>query len=572
MKSLFGNWASILLVLFMLVPILGISDSVLATERIYVLYSPLGLSIPVSALEKYATTGVINEELAIYQRYLPPEQLPKLRQILLQPLKISPVVASQLLNTPQGEFLLRRLAELIKTQLPQPDLDALRSALILAAGEPGGLNLLNLIRKYPVSSIYIDIVQGLRKAAELENLISDTNGAISAVKNESNLEAATIKVAQNPNLPREGKFSLSTSTIEFFDQQRHRLLSTDIYTPDVPHPAPVIVISHGLGLDSSNFRYLATHLASSGFVVVVPNHPSSDPKQTNLAEPGEFIDRPLDVKFILDQLESDSRFQGKLNLQQVGVFGQSFGGYTALALAGAKINFEQLRQTCKPAALKNTWNMSVLLQCRALGLRGKLDSQKYNLYDSRVKAAIAVNPITSSIFGQAGLSQIRVPVMIVGSSEDTVAPAYPEQILPFSWFPNSRKYLVMLMGATHFSTIGNSGQGSEQVALPTDMVGDASQAQHYINVLSLPFFQTYVVGMSEFSLYLNAAYTKAISSKSLGVSLIQSLSTKELAQALANPVLKKSTAAMIQFRASGFSARCYRRLVKFPQISPCKVF
>ncbi len=98
----------------------------------------------------------------------------------------------------------------------------------------------------------------------------------------------------------------------------------------------------------------------------------------------------LDVKYILNELEkanqSDARFKGKLNLQQVGVFGQSLGGYTALALAGAEINFGKLQKDCQPEVLQDTWNMSLLLQCRALALN-KGTGKKLNLRDERVKAA-----------------------------------------------------------------------------------------------------------------------------------------------------------------------------------------
>ncbi|MFM6310732.1 MAG: alpha/beta hydrolase family protein, partial [Dolichospermum sp.] len=235
----------------------------------------------------------------------------------------------------------------------------------------------------------------------------------------------------------------------------------------------------------------------------------------------EFKDRPLDIKYILDQLALDSQFRKRLNLQQVGVFGQSLGGYTALALAGAKINFQQLKKDCNLDILKNTWNMSLLSQCQALELQNQ-STQAYNLQDQRVKAAIAVNPITSSIFGQSGLSQIHTPIMIIGSSEDTVAPALYEQILPFSWLTYPHKYLVMLLGATHFSTIGNSYPESTQIALPKNMVGDASQARRYMNALSLPFFQTYVAQKSEYISYLNAAYFQTISSQSLGLNFVQS--------------------------------------------------
>ncbi|MEI1373896.1 alpha/beta hydrolase [Nostoc sp. UHCC 0926] len=567
MNSLFGNWAStlrknfLLLVLSMMLPTFGISNSVLAAERIYASYSALELSISVTTLENYAKTGVIDDDLAAYQQYLPLQQLQELRQILLNRVKVSPVVLSQFLYTPQGEFLLHRLAQVIKTKSPQPEPEfhTLRSAVILASAESGGLTLLNVLRKYPTNRINLDVVQTLEIATELEKLVNKTHRAIAAVSQESKIEAASIKqpiFSQLSDLQVPGKFKSQKYTLKFFDSSRNRPLLTDVYIPNVQNPAPIIVISHGLGLDSSNFQYLATHLASYGFAIAVPNHPGSDAKQlhsllngraNDVAEPSEFKDRPLDITYILNQLEkgnqSDSRFKGRLNLQQVGVFGQSLGGYTALALAGAKINFEQLKQDCQPAALQNTWNMSLLFQCRALELNISKSAKDYNLRDERVKAAIAVNPITSSIFGKAGLSQIKTPVMIVSSSDDTVAPALSEQILPFSWFANSQKYLVMLVGGTHFSTIGNGNPANQQVALPADMIGDASQARRYMNVLSLPFFQTYVSGRSQYTPYLNAAYTQSISSQSLGLNLVKSLNTIELAQLLdlegAKPLKKK---------------------------------
>lgn len=530
----------------MLLPTSAFSNSVMAAERIYGSYSPLELSISVSSLENYAKNNVIDQELAVYQKYVPPQQLEELRRILLTPVKVSPAVVSQFLHTPQGEFLLRRLVEAIKTpsKEAQPGFEALRSALILASGEPGGLTLLNLLRKYPTSSIHIDLAHSLGIASQLEKLVNETSRAMAAVSEKSNTEAqissAPPNFAQLPDLRRPGSFELQKNTLKFFDLTRNRLLLTDIYIPNGNKPTPVIVISHGLGSDSSNFQYLASHLASHGFVVVVPNHPGSDTKKlrslvngkaNEVAKPDEFQDRPLDVKYILNQLEksnqSDSRLKGRLNLQQVGVFGQSLGGYTALALAGAKINFEQLEKDCQPDVIQDTWNMSLLLQCSALVLKNK----NYNLQDERVKAVIAVNPITSSIFGKNSLSQIRIPVMLVGSSDDTVAPALYEQILPFSWFVNSQKYLVMLVGATHFSTIGNGNGASEVVGFPSQIIGDnPAVARRYVNALSLPFFQTYVNGASQYRPYLNAAYAKTISTKPLSLSLVQSLNTTELAQ------------------------------------------
>ncbi|MFM6200073.1 MAG: alpha/beta hydrolase family protein, partial [Dolichospermum sp.] len=389
---------------------------------------------------------------------------------------------------------------------------------------------LNLLRKYPQDTISIDVVSAWKIAKELEQMISATQKAIAILTQTSNLEAATISPDNLSQLPQQPNLPIQIQTLNLFDSLRNRHLPTDIYIPKNQNSAPIIVISHGLGLNSSNFRYLGKYLANYGFVVVIPNHPNSHKtdikslinNSSNQVIPAhEFKDRPLDIKYILDQLALDSQFRKRLNLQQVGVFGQSLGGYTALALAGAKINFQQLKKDCNLDILKNTWNMSLLSQCQALELQNQ-STQAYNLQDQRVKAAIAVNPITSSIFGQSGLSQIHTPIMIIGSSEDTVAPALYEQILPFSWLTYPHKYLVMLLGATHFSTIGNSYPESTQIALPKNMVGDASQARRYMNALSLPFFQTYVAQKSEYISYLNAAYFQTISSQSLGLNFVQS--------------------------------------------------
>lgn len=58
-----------------------------------------------------------------------------------------------------------------------------------------------------------------------------------------------------------------------------RSVPVDFYVPNQQAkpgaPIPVIVISHGLGSDRTTFAYLAIHLASYGFAVLVPEHPEA---------------------------------------------------------------------------------------------------------------------------------------------------------------------------------------------------------------------------------------------------------------------------------------------------------
>ena len=315
----------------------------------------------------------------------------------------------------------------------------------------------------------------------------------------------------------------------FDDRKRNRTFPTDLYLPSLSTPRPLIVISHGLGSDRSSFAYLAQHLASYGFAVAVPEHPGSDANHlqalfqgtvARVTNPREFIDRPLDITYLLDELDrrsrSDPTFQGRLNLQAVGVIGQSYGGYTALALAGAKLDFQQLQTDCR--RLDKSLNLSLVLQCLAL----QLPNQPYKLADPRIKAAIAIDPIDRSIMGQSGLSQIQIPTMIVAGSADTVAPALPEQIQPFAWLTTPDKYLVLIDGGTHFSTIDESPNAV--VPVPASVIGsDPALAHRYMRALSVAFFQIYVANQLTYRSFLSASYTNTISQKPLNLSLVRSL-------------------------------------------------
>lgn len=530
---------------FLLLPI-AIPDSAVAAEGIYVSYGVFESRIPIKALEVYAKTGKL-EDLAAYVKYFSPEQLAQLRRVLLSEIDLSSVAVSQFLYTPVGETLLKRLGQVIQTEARQPGFYAIRGSLILAAADPQGLTLLNVLKYFPSRNIRINLRRSLQISENIETIVNQTRQAIALIEQQSTATASTQQVnfSQLPDLRKRGSFSWNKQTYTLNDRRRNRTFLADIYFPNTTKPAPVIVISHGLGSDRSSFIYLAQQLASYGFAVAVPEHPGSNAQQlrallngraNEVAEANEFINRPLDIKFLLDQLQqldsSSPSFQ--LNLQQVGVIGQSFGGYTALALAGATLNFDQLKKDCK--TLQQSLNISLLLQCQAL----QLPATKYNLHDQRVKAAIAINPITSSIFGKTGVSQIKIPVTIISSSADTVAPALSEQLLPFTWLTEPEKYLVLLENGTHFSLIGESDPSKDPIAIPPQAIGpNPAIARRYMNALSVAFFQTYLAGALQYRPYLSSSYAKTISQAPLSLSLVQSLPAT-LAQSIDTVILPNS--------------------------------
>lgn len=532
------TWLGLILtsVGFWLLPNMVITNSTVAAEKIYFSYGAIERSISVDALEAYAKEGTLDDSLATYTDYISPQRLQQLRRVLLTRIQLSPVAVSQFLYTPIGETLLARVGEVIQTEARQPSFYALRAALILAAADPEGLSPLNVLEKFPTRGMRIDLGRSLQIADELETLINQTRKAIALVSSQSTTAATKQQVnfSQLPDLQRRGLFRWNMQTLQLIDRRRNRSFLADIYLPRVTEPAPVIVISHGLGSDRNSFAYLAQQLATYGFAVAVPEHPGSNAEQlaslfsgraNQIAQPNEFVNRPLDITYLLDELQrlDASNWDIQLNLQQVGVIGQSLGGYTALALAGARLNFNQLQTDCKNS--NQIWNVSLLLQC--LGLQ--LPTVQYNLQDQRIKAAIAINPITSSIFGQAGLSQIQLPVMIVSSSADTIAPALLEQIQPFSWLTAEQKYLVLIERATHFSTIGESKTNQNSIEVPSGLIGPNSAiARRYISALSVAFCQTYLAGKTQYRFYLSPSYTQAINQAPLNISLVQSLPTNLL--------------------------------------------
>lgn len=106
---------------------------------------------------------------------------------------------------------------------------------------------------------------------------------------------------------------------------------------------PVIVFSHGKGGIRAQSTFYTTTLASHGYVVIAPDHQGDtlvdllnegDVEITSTAS--AFIDRPIDVTFLIDTLEllTDDPLAPILDLEHIGMTGHSFGALTSFRAAG----------------------------------------------------------------------------------------------------------------------------------------------------------------------------------------------------------------------------------------------
>lgn len=121
-----------------------------------------------------------------------------------------------------------------------------------------------------------------------------------------------------------------------------RTLVTELWYPattgtlgDVPFP--LIVHSHGFLDVRTGEAYLASHLASHGYVVVSIDYPLSNGTAPGGATVEDVHNQPGDASFVIDHVlartatPGDELF-GKINPERIGASGLSLGGLTTLLL------------------------------------------------------------------------------------------------------------------------------------------------------------------------------------------------------------------------------------------------
>ena len=508
------------------VSILLTSVSVKAAEKIHFIYGPINISLQVDSLTLFAEEGIVNNELAYYLRLagVNDQQKAQFRKALQQKAQINPTNLSRMLRSPTGEEVLQRMGILISGRGGRNGKYLLRGALVQSAFDQKGLTLLNVLHH-----LATDIQLNLQEVSELADYISvlkdTTNSVITTTKIIADKEAhldKKIDFSQLPDIRKPGSYGIApmqTWELSNIRRNQQRKFKVLVFTPRKwrESKTPVVILSHGLISKPEYFVEEAKHLASHGYVVALPEHIGSSSKyfqdmldgyHLDMYSVNEFIDRPLDVSHVLDELEKRniSTFEGRLNLQKVGMLGHSFGAYTALALAGATIDFDKLEKVCQ----RKIWdpNVSLFLQCRAL----EMPRQEYNFRDERIQAIMVANPLNSVIFGQKGLAKVDIPVIFGAGSDDLATPVPIEQLKGFVWLNPKDKYLLLVSGQAHanFSELDAATEALIDL-FPDFTIPDESLIDQYANAFFLAFNEVYINKNKEYLPYMSSAYANYIS-------------------------------------------------------------
>ncbi len=499
------------------------TPATLAAERVTLRLGPFEQSVAISDLEKFAKTGNLPGNLQLFAPLLTPE----VGQLLNRRLELDPSVGDklidQLLRSPSG----KRIIESLGVALPGSTVETIQAAIALGLRQANGMTVVGFLRAYPGENITVDASKAIPLFLQLNPNVWQSQALGSVLEQELAVNSATpFKAAFDPAAP--GKEIVQQQTLNLRDRQRNRTIPVDIYFSRGNSQNPLVVISHGFGSDRRFFAYLARHLASQGITVAAIEHPGSNVTAVNRASDNgnlkellpasEFIDRPKDVSFLLDELAKlnslPGQLQGKLNTDTATVIGHSLGGYTALALVGGEVNLEELRQFCKNslsiAAAPSEW-----LQCAAADLPEK----KLQLEDRRVKSAIALNPLVGKLFGKDGLTQVTKPVLVVTGTEDTLTPSLNHQLRPFAQLRGS-KYLLTAIGATHLSVGEPGSEASATSSLVKERRGEETKPlRELLEGVSLAFIKQLTPEAKTYEPFLTPGYAQSVSTPELPLRL-----------------------------------------------------
>jgi len=498
-----------------------------AAEQIVVTFGPLERRIAVADLEAFAREGVLRNEAGFFLQRLSPQLQEAIRRALVTELEgIDPIILSQMTYTQPGEQLLQDVGEVFRTESDQNGFKSLRAAMLLTATSPDGVTPLNFLRNLP-TDIRVDVAAVLQQVQRVRQVLQETDAQISAIEAQAQAipteEPLSLEGIADPRLA--GPVAFSSETIEFYDAERDRHLLTDLYLPEREGPVPVILVSNGLGARRTLFAELGAHLASHGFAVVIPDHPGSDRRRLLDFNAGlyrenfdaaDFVERPQDLSFLLDELGRRG-YGDRLDLSQVGVFGYSFGGVTALSLAGATIDRDHLQTDCETR--NAVFNISLLYQCRALELSPEQLAQP--LTDERITAIYLFFPFGRSLFGPTGMAQVQIPLFWQSTDLDILTPMLEEQLPTYGWITTEERYLAVSRGLPHARLTLDVLRQLTPVRDEWPRLREITRT--YQQAMAIAFFQTYVAGDEQYRALLHPDYLEILTEEPYRFSLVRSL-------------------------------------------------
>ena len=183
----------------------------------------------------------------------------------------------------------------------------------------------------------------------------------------------------------------------------------------------LILLSHGIGGTELGHSVLAQALARNGYLVAALRHPGDNWQDRSLMEksPERYFDeRPRQASRVIDAILADPVWKDRIASDgqgpRVGALGHSAGGYTVLALAGARPDLSRMRQHCQAEASEDPIFCGIARSGTAMP---PSPTATLSLMDERVRAVVALAP-TGVLLTAESLATVRSSTMIYEAELD----------------------------------------------------------------------------------------------------------------------------------------------------------
>ncbi|WP_460940934.1 alpha/beta hydrolase family protein [Spirosoma humi] len=311
-----------------------------------------------------------------------------------------------------------------------------------------------------------------------------------------------ITFSQRPPTTQIGQ-----QTFSFMDSSRHRPVVTEVWYPtddslkasdqafspfirqytvrngQLPtYKMPLIMLSHGTGGGRLTMEWLAQGLVQHGFVVAAVDHWGNTYDNKVALEFLKPWERPLDIRFALTALLTNTPFSTVIDSQRIGAAGFSYGGYTVIALAGAVLDYKALLTYYKT---KGRQEIDIP---ELPGVAQYLDDPSIqvaiekipSLQDNRISAFLAISPALGQGFvSKDQMKAIQKPVYVIGAHSDKMAPVKT----------NAYHYHGLIPGSNYYEFKGKTGhyvmlnEATEEVKKsdPTYFTDDPTVDRHKVH-------------------------------------------------------------------------------------------